>query len=115
MTEEELKNWRYQYGTSNSIKMGIRVKPFAFTDLGVAKLSSVLNTEKAVLINISIMRIFVKHRSFLFLEKNINERMNKLESGTNKVFKVVFERLDTIEEVIDTKLPKTKRKIGLCN
>ncbi len=41
--------------------------------------------------------------------------MNKLESGTNKVFKVVFERLDSIKEVIDTKLPTTKRKIGLKN
>lgn len=59
------------------------------------------------------MRIFVKLRSFLLLEKGLHERMDKLESDTNKVFKVVFERLDTIEEVIDTKLPTTKRKIGL--
>lgn len=115
MSEEELKNWRYQFGASNSIKMGLRIKPFVFTELGVAMLSSVLNTEKAIFINISIMRIFVKLRSFLLLEKSLNERMNKLESGTNKVFKAVFERLDSIEEVIDTKLPTTKRKIGLKN
>lgn len=115
MSDEELKNWRYQFGTSNSSKMGLRIKPFVFTELGVAMLSSILNTEKAVSINISIMRIFVKLRSFLLLEKGLNERMNKLESGTNKVFKAVFERLDSIEEVIDTKLPTTKRKIGLKN
>lgn len=115
MSEEELKNWRYQFGTSNSIKMGLRIKPFVFTELGVAMLSSVLNSEQAILINISIMRIFVKLRSFLLLEKGLSERLDKLESGTNKVFKVVFERLDSIEEVIDTKLPRTKRKIGLKN
>lgn len=115
MSDEELKNWRFQFGTSNSIKMGLRIKPFVFTELGVAMLSSILNTEKAVSINISIMRIFVKLRSFLLLEKGLNERMNKLESGTNKVFKAVFERLDSIEDVIDTKLPTTKRKIGLKN
>ena len=95
--------------------MGLRIKPFVFTELGVAMLSSILNTERAVSINISIMWIFVKLRSFLLLEKGLNERMNKLESGTNKVFKVVFERLDSIKEVIDTKLPTTKRKIGLKN
>jgi len=115
MNDEELKNWRCQFGTSNSIKMGLRVKPYVFTELGVAMLSSVLNTGKAISINISIMRIFVKLRGFLLLEKGLHERMNKLESGTNKVFKVIFERLDSIEEVIDTKLPTAKRKIGLKN
>jgi len=65
---DELKNWRSQFGTSNSMKIGFRIKPFVFTELGEAMLSSVLNTEKAVAINISIMRIFVKLRSFLLLE-----------------------------------------------
>src|SRR5690606_32968822 len=43
MTTSELDNWRYQFGTSNSIKMGLRVQPFVFTEFGVAMLSSVLN------------------------------------------------------------------------
>lgn len=115
MNDGELRNWRSQFGTSNSSKMGLRIKPFVFTELGVAMLSSVLNTEKAVSINISIMRIFVKLRSFLLLEKDLSERINKLEKGTNQVFKAVFERLDSIETVIDIKLPSTKRKIGLKN
>lgn len=88
MSEEELRNWRCQFGTSNSIKMGLRIKPFVFTELGVAMLSSILNTERAVSINISIMRIFVKLRSFLLLEKGLNERMNKLESGLIKFLKL---------------------------
>lgn len=115
MTEDELRNWRFQFGTSNSVKMGLRIKPFVFTELGVAMLSSVLNTDKAISINISIMRIFVKLRNFLLLEKGLHERMNKLESGTNKIFKIVFERMDSIEKVIDAKLPKTKTKIGIKN
>jgi adenine-specific DNA methylase len=113
MSEEELKNWRYQFGTSNSIKMGLRVQPFVFTELGVAMLSSVLNSEQAISVNISIMRIFAKLRSFLLLEREINDRMDKLEAGTNKVFQIVFERLDTVEEIIIPKLPAHRKKIGL--
>lgn len=113
MTQEELANWRYQFGTSNREKMGIRIKPFVFTELGVAMLSSILNSDQAIAVNISIMRIFAKLRSFLLLEKGVSERMNRLESGTNKIFKVVFERLDAIEAIVDTKLPLTKKKIGL--
>jgi hypothetical protein len=113
MTQDELENWRYQFGTSNREKMGIRIKPFVFTELGVAMLSSVLNSDQAIAVNISIMRIFAKLRSFLLLEKGLTERMNSLESGTNKIFKVVFERLDAMEVIIDTKLPSTKKRIGL--
>lgn len=113
MSKEELENWRCQFGTSNRVKMGLRVQPFVFTELGVAMLSSVLNSDQAIAVNISIMRIFAKLRSFLLLEKGVTERMNRLESGTNKIFKVVFERLDAMETIIDTKLPATKKKIGL--
>lgn len=113
MSQDELHDWRYQFGTSNREKMGIRIKPFVFTELGVAMLSSILNSNQAIAVNISIMRIFAKLRSFLLLEKGVTEKMNRLESGTNKIFKVVFERLDTLEEIVDTKLPSTKKKIGL--
>jgi hypothetical protein len=94
---------------------GTRKAPYAFTENGVAMLSSILNSDQAIVINIAIIRIFTKLRSFLLLEKSLNERIDKLELGTNKVFKAVFERLDSIEEVIDTKLPTTKRKIGFKN
>lgn len=101
-----IKNSIDQYG-------GHRKNPYVFTENGVAMLSSVLNSDKAIFINIAIIRIFTKLRSFLLLEKGLNERMSRLESGTNKIFKVVFERLDSIEFVVDTKLPSTKKKIGL--
>ncbi len=92
---------------------GHRKIPNAFTENGVAMLSSVLNSDKAILMNIAIIRIFTKLRSFLLLEKGLSERLDKLESGTNKVFKVVFERLDALEQVVDAKLPSKKKKIGL--
>lgn len=76
-------------------------------------LSSILNSDRAILMNIAIIRIFTKLRSFLLLEKGLNDRMDRLESGTNKIFKVVFERLDNFESVVDSKLPATKKKIGL--
>lgn len=105
---QKIKNLNESYG-------GARKVPFAFTENGIAMLSSVLNSDRAIVINISIIRIFTKLRSFLMLEKGLGERIDKLETGTNQVFKAVFERLDSIEEVIDTKLPTTKRKIGLKN
>lgn len=113
MSKEELENWRYQFGTSNFVKMGLRIQPFVFTELGVAMLSSVLNSEQAISVNISIMRIFAKLRSFLFLEKEINERMNKLEVETNEVFQVVFKRLDAMEKIIVPRLSPNRKKIGL--
>lgn len=103
---QKIKNRDENYG-------GQRKLPYAFTENGVAMLSSVLNSERAILINISIMRIFTKLRSFLLLEKGFNERIDRLESNSSKVFKIVFERLDNIEAVVESKLPVRKKKIGL--
>ena len=65
ITDEELENWKSQIVISNSIKMGLRRNPFAFTELGVAMLSSVLNSKIAIQINMSIMRAFVAVRHVL--------------------------------------------------
>lgn len=75
-------------------------------------LSSVLTSPKAIQVNIAIMRIFTKLRSFLLLEDQMNSRISKLEEGTNKMFKVVFERLDNVEEAIESRPPRRKKKIG---
>ncbi|OJU52168.1 MAG: DNA-binding protein [Bacteroidales bacterium 45-6] len=65
LTDEELQDWRSQIVMSNSIKMGIRRNPYAFTELGVAMLSSVLNSRTSIQINIGIMRAFVAVRQLL--------------------------------------------------
>lgn len=87
--------------------------PRMFTENGVAMLSSVLKSKQAIQINIAIMRTFTKLRSFLALENSTNERLDKLEQGTHKLFKIVFERLDSLEEQITPKLPANRKKIGL--
>jgi hypothetical protein len=112
MSKAELEDWRRQFGTSNKEKMGLRIPPFVFTELGVAMLSSVLNSAHAIEVNISIMRIFFQLRSFLLMEEKLNKRMDQIESGINKVFKVIFQRLDDIEEATPALKP-TRKKIGL--
>jgi len=76
---------------------GRRKLPLVFTECGVAMLSSVLNSPRAISVNITIMRTFVRLRSFLAMETTLNERVGKLEKNTNQLFKIVFERLDTLD------------------
>src|SRR5258706_13764772 len=71
MTSEELENWRTQIASSNSEKMGLRHLPFCFTEQGVAMLSSVLNSETAIHVNIQIIRIFTKMRQVILEHKDI--------------------------------------------
>ena len=65
LTKEEFENWRSQFATSNSDKMGLRYAPMVFTEHGVLMLSSVLNSEKAIQTNIQIIRVFTKIRRML--------------------------------------------------
>jgi hypothetical protein len=113
LTNDECDSLRSQFVTSKIGKGGRRYLPYVFTENGVAMLSSVLNSEKAIQINVSIMRIFTRLRSFLMLEKDLSERVTKLEHGTNQMFKVVFERLDSYEELVTPKLPGNRKKVGL--
>jgi hypothetical protein len=65
LTDREFQNWKSQIVITNSVKMGMRSKPYAFTELGVPMLSSVLNSKPAIQINMSIMRAFVAVRGML--------------------------------------------------
>lgn len=112
LTSEEYESLRCQNGTSNDGRGGRRYLPLVFTEGGVAMLSSVLTSERAALVNISIIRTFIKLRSFLAMEGALKERVNSLEQGTNKLFKVVFERLDAVEDATPALKPGRK-KIGL--
>ena len=111
----DLEELRRQIGAANSTtnwNYMRRTPPMLFTENGVAMLSSVLNSERAIQVNISIMRIFTKLKSFLFLEKNLTDRMDQLEINTTEIFKVVFRRMDEYEELIQPKLPPNRKKIG---
>ena len=112
LSKEEYELLKCQNGTSKTGRGGKQKYPLVFTENGVAMLSSVLKSDKAALVNISIMRIFTKLRSFLMLERELVKRMDNLESNTNKMFKIVFERLDSFEKTVPA-ISKNRRKIGL--
>ena len=114
LTDDESEIQRSQFATfKRSISLR-KYRPYVFTELGVAMLSSVLSSPRAVQVNISIMRTFVKLRSFLVLDTALSEKVSNLEKGTNQLFKVVFERLDVLEEGLPT-YPKERKRIGIKN
>ena len=111
LTDEEFENWRSQMVTPNStIKMGVRYRPLAFTEHGIAMLSSVLNSERAVAVNIEIMRTFVRLRQWLTSNKDLAKRLDDLEMKYDRQFKSVF---DAIRQLMSppTATPK-KGRIG---
>jgi len=108
LTKEELTNWRSQFVTSNRDKMGLRYSPMAFTEQGVAMLSSVLNSERAIQVNILIMRAFTKLREMLSTHEDLWRKVEAMERKYDRQFKVVF---DAIKQLIDIE-SKPKRKIG---
>lgn len=87
--------------------------PYAFTENGVAMLSGVLNSDRAISVNIAIMRTFTKLRSFLALEYSNTQKINDLDKSTNKMFKVVFERLDDLDSQPTPQITNPRKKIGL--
>jgi len=93
LTREEYQSLRYQFGT---LKRGGHSKylPFAFTEHGVAMLASILNTEKAVNMSISIIRAFIAMKQMAFQYKELAEQLAKLERETKKQFKDVYEALN---------------------
>jgi hypothetical protein len=110
---QEFTNLRSQIVTSSLDYGGRRYLPYVFTESGVAMLSSVLKSERAISVNISIMRIFIRLRSYLLLENSVEKKLDDLEKGTNQIFKVVFERLDLLEGQSGLGVLPDRRKIGL--
>ena len=113
LTEEEFDllkslNLNFKIGSGGKQKI-----PYVFTENGVAMLSGVLNSDRAISVNIAIMRTFTKLRSFLSLESSNSQKINDLDKSTNKMFKVVFERLDDLDSHVAPKIPSTRKKIGL--
>lgn len=106
LTNQEVKNLIFQFGISRW--GGTRKLPFAFTENGVAMLSSILNSQRAILVNIQIMRTFTKLREILVSNKDLARRLNDLEKKYDGQFKIVFEAIRQLMAP-----PKTpKRKIG---
>jgi hypothetical protein len=119
LSKSELENWRSQIVTSNpSAKMGLRRAPYVFTEHGVAMLSAVLHSERAVRMSIAIVRAFVRLRELMLAHKDIAARVEKLERSherTASVIEVLVEDIDRLGhkvEQIKPPSPYSKRRIG---
>jgi phage regulator Rha-like protein len=119
LSKAELENWRSQIVTSNlSAKMGLRRPPYAFTQEGVAMLSAVLRSGRAVQMSIDIIRAFVRMRELIASNKDIAARVQELERShdrSSSVIEILVEDIDRLaHEVEEMKAlpPVAKRKIG---
>lgn len=106
LTNEEFENLKFHFGTSSW--GGTRKLPYAFTENGVAMLSSVLSSKLAIHVNIQIMRTFTRLREILLTHKDLSRKLSDMEKKYDSQFKVVF---DAIRELMSPAIPK-KGKIG---
>ncbi len=91
LTKDEVKNWMYQFGTSNyTLKQSLRKPPLAFTEQGIAMLSSVLNSKRAIQVNIQIIRIFTKLREMIDAYKELREKVEEMEKNNEVNFSEIF-------------------------
>ena len=109
LTKEEFTNLRFQFGTSRW--GGIRYLPYVFTEQGVAMLSGVLNSERAVQVNIGIMRVFVNIRKLVSTNKEILNKLNKLENKYEKHDEQIYAIFEQIREFLTFK-ENPKKQIG---
>jgi phage regulator Rha-like protein len=80
MNIKELENWRSQIASSKEDRQGLRYAPFCFTEQGVTMLSCVLNSERAIGVNIQVIRVFAKMREMLLTQKDILVKLEQVES-----------------------------------
>ena len=88
---------------------GRRTRPYVFTEHGVAMLSSVLNSERAIQANVEIMRAFSRLRRLLVSHEELSKKLKELERRYDSQFRTVFE---AIREIMEPKSPPSQRRIG---
>jgi phage regulator Rha-like protein len=106
LTSKEFANLRFQFETSRW--GGRRYPPYAFTEQGIAMLSSVLRSKRAVQVNVEIMRSFVKLRELLTSNSKLARKLEALEKKYDKQFKLVFDAIRALMTPAETR----KRPIG---
>lgn len=108
LTKEEAEALRFQSGTSKEGRGGRRYLPYVFTEQGVAMLSSVLNSKRAIEVNIVIMRAFVNLRRMMLSNEELNRKISALEQKYDENFKAVFAALRRLLAAPE----KPRRRIG---
>ena len=116
LSKEELAEWRHQFGTSKSEKMGLRVSPFAFTEHGVIMLASILNSDKAIRVNLQIVRIFIRMREIMVSNKEILFRLERMERNIADHDAQIISILDYMGQLEEAKQleedQKKRKRIG---
>jgi hypothetical protein len=117
LTEQDLRILRSQFVTLSGAEPGghgthSKYAPYAFTEQGVAMLSSVLKSKRAIRTNVEIMRAFVRLRDLIGHNRELAQRLDVLESKYDRQFKVVF---DAIRELMTPPAPAPKRRIGFLS
>ena len=114
MSKVEMEDWKSQIVISNSEKMGLRKLPLVFTEQGVAMLSSVLNSERAIMVNIQIIRVFTKMRELLITNKEILQKLEMIEKRDieqdGKIV-LIFEYLHQFEQVKQQEVIQKERNL----
>ncbi len=110
LTNEEFENLRTQFATSSW--GGARYLPFAFTEQGVAMLSSVLSSSKAIEVNIQIVRAFVFLRQYALSHAELTDKLNKLESRFDQKFNDVYEAINYLLQKEEPNESANNKKIG---
>jgi len=107
LSREEFESLKSHFATSSSWG-GRRTRPYVFTEQGIAMLSSVLTSQRAIQVNIEIMRTFVKLREMISSHKDLARKLNELEKKYDGQFQIVFEAIKRLMEIEE----KPKKKIG---
>jgi phage regulator Rha-like protein len=111
LNTEEFKSLRFQIGITKKGRGGRRYLPYAFTEQGVAMLSSILRSKRAIQVNIAIMRAFVKLRKILSTHKELAYKLNQLERKIEKHDVEIKAIFDAIRELM-TPPKKPRKRIG---
>jgi len=119
LTKKEFRNWKNKILDQENLSLrsqivtskrgGSRYLPYVFTEQGVAMLSSVLKSKKAIQVNIQIIRTFTKLREILLTHKKLREKIEKMETKYNQKFKTIFQ---VIKNLIQEKANLPTKKIG---
>lgn len=96
LNKAEFNSLRTQFATSK--RGGTRYAPMAFTEQGVAMLSSVLNSEKAIQVNIEIIRAFARYRALIIESKDLRKELKSLDDKINQVFKFLLQKMDALSQ-----------------
>ncbi|MFH1352128.1 MAG: ORF6N domain-containing protein [bacterium] len=107
LSKQEFHNLKSQFAISRW--GGVRKLPLVFTEHGIAMLSSVLNSDRAIAVNIQIIKTFIRMRQMMLSYKELKEKIEKMESKYDKQFRIVFQAL---KQLLEPPPPKQKGKVG---